>query len=472
MNFPRASVAALLCVAATVGCGVGTPSAITGQKAQAFGNRPVQDTLASKFIGKTSQPGPSEVIVTSRTGAPVQLPGTQIVSSMVVGGRLVSLAKVQSGLTPKAIVEANRGNMQADVVENDLWWAQAAQSAPGSAPPAAPGNGGAPPPSGSLPADEFLSVQYGVHKMSTQDAWKVTLGNPDLVVAVIDTGVDYNHPEFAGRMVKGPNFSYKPVAPAEAGKQGQKSDIPQPGPDDPMDDVGHGTHVAGIIAAAADGKGVVGVAPKVKIMAIKVLAASGGGTTWDVARGIHHAYTNGAKIINLSLGGSKSNDFVEQLVADARRQGCLVLAAAGNNGWNLDGPPVNLGIGSLPHTIFPAMYKGAMAIGATDDQDKLANFSNYGRKVSVVAPGVKIVSTMPLGASVMTRQAGFMTQYDAMSGTSMATPMAAGAAALVMSAHPDWTPDQVQEALERTADNVGPAPFFGRGRINVGKAVL
>ncbi|MBM3274390.1 MAG: S8 family serine peptidase, partial [Candidatus Sericytochromatia bacterium] len=342
--------------------------------------------------------------------------------------------------------------------ENDLWWAQAA---------AVPGAAGTPPGSTS-PADEFQSVQYGLAKMNVADAWKVTLGNPDLVVAVLDTGVDYNHPEFAGRIIKGPNFSYR--KPEPTAKQGEQ---PAPGPDDPMDDFGHGTHVAGIIAAAADGKGVVGVAPRVKIMAIKVMGASGGGTTWDIAQGIHHAYKNGAKIINLSLGGPKSNDFVDLLISDALAHGSLVVAASGNNGWNLDGPPVSLGgLGSVPHSIYPAMYKGAMAVGATDDADKLANFSNYGRKLSVVAPGVKIVSTMPTGPCAMTKKAGFMNHYDAMSGTSMATPMAAGAAALTMSAHPDWTPAQVQEALERTADAVGPAPFFGRGRVNVGKAVI
>ncbi len=471
MQFPcRASIAALIAVAATVGCAVNSPSAITGRSMPAFGNRPVQDTLASKFIGKLSQANPTEVIVTSRTGVAVQLPGTQNVSTLVVGGRTVTLARVAAGMTPQAIVDANRGNPQADVIENDLWWAQAA-------PPAAPTDPGAPPPSGSMPNDEFLSVQYGLSKMNVQEAWKVTLGSPDLIVAVLDTGVDYNHPEFAGRMIKGPNYSYKPAPTpgsnaGEGPKPAPKSDIPAPGPDDPLDDFGHGTHCAGIIAAAADGKGVVGVAPKVKIMAIKVLGASGGGTTWDIARGIHYAYTHGARIINLSLGGGKSNDFVEQLVADARRQGTLVVAAAGNNGWNLDGPPVNTGMGSIPHAIYPAMYKASMAIAATDDQDKLANFSNYGRKVSVAAPGVKIVSTMPTNACAMTKQAGFMNLYDSMSGTSMATPMAAGAAALVMSAHPDWSPDQVQDALERTADNVGPAPFFGRGRINVGKAIL
>jgi thermitase len=454
-----------------------SPSAPAPKKGFALGNRSVQETLASRYVGANAPSALAEVIVTSRNGAPVQLPGTQTVSTMVVGGRSVSLARVLPGTSAKAFVEANKGNAQVEVAENDLWWAQAA---------ATPGVAGTPPVS-SLPGDEFQSVQYGLTRMNVAEAWKVTLGNPDLIVAVLDTGVDYNHPEFAGRIVKGPNFSYRKPEPTSGGAasdvsagnsaaapgKAPQSGLPVLGPDDPMDDFGHGTHVAGIIAAAADGKGVVGVAPRVKIMAIKVLGAAGGGTTWDIAQGIHYAYKNGAKIINLSLGGPKSNDFVDLLISDARAHGSLVVAASGNNGWNLDGPPVSLGgLGSIPHSIYPAMYKGAMAVGATDDADKLAAFSNYGRKLSVVAPGVKIVSTMPTGPCAMTKQAGFMNHYDAMSGTSMATPMAAGAAALTMSAHPDWTPDQVQEALERTADSVGPAPFFGKGRVNVGKAVI
>jgi thermitase len=432
-----------------------------GQK-PGLGNRPVSDTLASKFIGRLSQSDPNEVIVASRTGAQVQIPGTQTISRMIVAGREVSLARVLPGSTAKAIVDGNKANPSADVLQNDMWWAQGVTPGPVPADP--------------LPADEYMSMQYGLAKMDVPGAWKVTQGNPDLVVAVLDTGVDYNHPEFAGRMVKGPNFAYRKPEPATADKPAAKPDfpgVPQPtGPDDPLDDFGHGTHVAGIIAAGADGKGVVGVAPRVKIMAVKVLGASGGGTTWDIAQGIQYAYTHGAKIINLSLGGPSQNGFVEMLIADARARGTLVVAAAGNNGWNLDGPPINAGIVQMPKSIYPAMYKASMAVGATDDQDKLGTFSNYGRKVSVTAPGVKILSTMPTTPSAMTVAAGFLKNYDVMSGTSMATPMAAGAAALVMSAHPDWTPDQVEEALTRTADKVGPEPFFGKGRVNVGKAVL
>ncbi|MBM3269140.1 MAG: S8 family serine peptidase [Candidatus Sericytochromatia bacterium] len=476
IGYARALVAVVAAISATVGCGLAAPAPSLGQK-PGMNNRPVADTLASKFVGRLSHAQPSEVIVTSRTGAPVQLPGTQTIATMVVGGKHVSLARPVAGTTLQAIVDGNRSNPVADVAQNDMWWAQA--GAPASTP-------------GAPPADEYQSMQFGLARMDVAGAWKVTQGNPDLVVAVLDTGVDYNHPEFAGRIVKGPNFAYrKPEpttpgsgapgasvqagndAPSPAAPRQQLPGVPQAtGPDDPIDDFGHGTHVAGIIAAAADGRGVVGVAPRVKIMAVKVLGPTGGGTTWDIAQGIHHAVSKGAKIVNLSLGGPTSNGFVELLVADARAKGVLVVAAAGNNGWNLDGPPVNAGIVQVPHTIYPAMYKGAMAVGATDDQDKLGNFSNYGKKVAVTAPGVKILSTMPTTPCAMSVSGGFLKNYDVMSGTSMAAPMAAGAAALVMSAHPDWTPDQVEEALMRTADKVGPEPFFGKGRVNVGKAVL
>jgi thermitase len=281
--------------------------------------------------------------------------------------------------------------------------------------------------------DEYFQMQYGLAQKHITDCWKITQGDPNLIVGVVDTGIDFNHPEFKDRVVKGPNFLFRP------GWIFNRHDKVGP-----LDDNSHGTHCAGVIgASSADGSGIAGVAPNVKLMAVKSLDARGAGTEYDVMKGVAYAVTNGAKIISLSLGGTGTTSVERKFYDAAVQSGVLLVAASGNTGDAVG---------------FPAAYPGVLSVGATDSGGALAKFSNHDNTLGLTAPGVGILSTVPGNG------------FEKMSGTSMAAPFVAGAAALVWSIHPDWNAQQVKDRLEQTADDKG-APgvdaVFGHGEINI-----
>ena len=277
--------------------------------------------------------------------------------------------------------------------------------------------------------DPMMGDQWALGKINAEGAWKVTTGDSKTVLAIVDTGVDYNHPDLKGRVVTGYDFANDDT--------------------DAMDDQGHGTHCAGIAAASAgNGVGIAGMAPGVTIMPVKVLSASGSGSTSDVVNGIIWAVDHGATVVSLSLGGAGNAEMKQQAIDYAVSKDVLCVVAMGNNGRE--------------YKVYPGANKGAMAVGATDVADKRASFSNYGDWISVGAPGHNILSTIPGGG------------YKAYSGTSMATPYVAGLASLVRSKHPDWTYQQVRAHIEKTADDIGEAGFdkqFGHGRINAAAAL-
>jgi thermitase len=277
--------------------------------------------------------------------------------------------------------------------------------------------------------DPRLAEQWALKNVDAAGAWDVNMGSKKTLLAIVDTGVDYNHPDLAGRVDKGRDFINND--------------------DDAMDDQGHGTHCAGIAAATAnDGIGIAGLAPNVNILAVKVLSASGGGSYESVASGITYAADRGAHIISMSLGGGASSQALQDAVDYAKSKGALVVAAMGNNGRESKS--------------YPAACDGVMAIGATDINDGKASFSQYGTWISVGAPGHNILSTIPGN------------KYAVYSGTSMATPYAAGLAALVKDTFPSMTAAQIREKIEKSADDVGTAGFdkqFGHGRINAANAV-
>lgn len=289
----------------------------------------------------------------------------------------------------------------------------------------------------AVPDDEFYPLQFGLQQKRVPELWGQTKGDPNMIVAVVDTGVDYTHPDLQERVLLGKDFSFRP------GRIFNRKDK-----DGPMDDQGHGTHVAGVIGATANnGIGIAGVAPDVKLMAVKVLSAKGGGTSYDVMKGVAFAITNGAKVVNMSLGGTATTSVEAQFYQAAVQSGALIVAAAGNEADGLG---------------FPAAYPGVLSVGATDSGGELARFSNHDATMSVTAPGVGILSTIP----------GKM--YAKFSGTSMAAPFVSGAAALVWSQHPEWTAQQVKEHLERTATDKG-APgvdsIYGHGEIDIRAAL-
>lgn len=276
--------------------------------------------------------------------------------------------------------------------------------------------------------DELLGKLWGMTKIEAAKAWAVTTGSPDVKVAVVDTGIDYNHPDFGGRVAKGFDFINND--------------------DDAMDDHYHGTHCAGSVGAGINNGGVVGVAPNVSMLAVKVLSRSGSGSYAGVANGIIYAADQGSQIISMSLGGPAGSAVIEDAVKHAISKGSLVVAAMGND--NSERPS------------YPASAPGVMAVGATTSADKRSSFSNFGKHISVGAPGSDILSTMPGG------------KFRSLSGTSMACPHTAGLAGLVKSANPGFTAAQIQAHIEKSADDLGDKGFdkyYGHGRINAGRAL-
>jgi subtilisin family serine protease len=289
--------------------------------------------------------------------------------------------------------------------------------------------------------DPLANQQWFLERIHAPQAWATSTG-AGVTVAILDTGVDAAHPDFGGAVEKGADY---------VTRNGDSKDLH-----------GHGTHVAGIVGARKDnGLGVAGVAPGCNLLAIRVLGESGRSGIFSVARGIKfaadHARKTGRKVvINLSLGASLPVDPVDFLLGwYAQRQGALLVAAAGN-----DGGPVGV----------PARHRYFMAVAATDDQDRKAGFSNFGKQLAISAPGVNILSTTPTYPVNMTTR-GIAQNYAPLQGTSMAAPVVSGVAALVWSRHKDWTAAQVKEALQKSAKPLGDKDQFGAGLVDAAAAV-
>ncbi|MET1038592.1 MAG: S8 family serine peptidase [Aeromicrobium sp.] len=251
--------------------------------------------------------------------------------------------------------------------------------------------------------DTYRTQQWALNRLEAETVWRKSSGK-GIVVAVLDTGVRANHPDLRGRVVKGWDFI---------------------GSDNVANDAnGHGTHVAGIIAARRNNdRGIAGLASQATILPVRVLDGNGNGNTATVARGITYAVKKGADVINLSLAGQTGDRHVAAAVAYAVKKGVVVVAAAGNSGC---------GQARSYTPAYPAVYPGVIAVGATDRYDNVAPYSNCGSYVDVVAPGSSIVSTTvyaPHGGL----GCGYGDNYCRLNGTSMATPYAAASAAVLMS---------------------------------------
>ncbi|MEC0168015.1 S8 family peptidase [Paenibacillus graminis] len=214
------------------------------------------------------------------------------------------------------------------------------------------------------------------------------------------------------------------------------------------DDFGHGTHVAGIIAASINGEGVVGVAPKAEIYAIKVLDKGGRGSYFTLIEGIDWAIKHKMDIINISFGGENPSQILEEKLQEAYDEGILIIAAAGNDGYMGDDT-----------ILYPARYSTAIAVGAIDSSNKRAFFSAKGPDLDLVAPGVKVLSTLPSN------------QYGMKSGTSMAAPHVTGVAALILDKNKKLCPSEVADILESTAKPLGEVSEYGHGIVQAKEAV-
>lgn len=351
------------------------------------------------------------LVVTWRDSAPTELDGAGIAAhraSRVNPDRSVVVAKGGRAAEVAARLEADPrvATVVPDAIGRSLDW----------------------PDPLSEPADPLWDQwQADMRRIGMPSAWSITTGSPDVVVAVLDTGYERTHEDLAS----------VPIVHRYNSRTGTTS---------VTDGYGHGTHVAGTIAAATNNStGVASMAPGVTIMPVKVLDSDGYGYWSDFLEGVDWAVDHGADIINMSLGSYLSAKQIaawQPTFTRAWEAGTMVIAAAGNNDNNT--------------LFYPASFANVVSVSATTNNDTKASFSSYGSAVDISAPGVSIASTYRDNT------------YWAMSGTSMATPHVAGLAALIRSIHPEFTISEVETAIKSTAldlGNAGRDNVFGYGRI-------
>jgi subtilisin family serine protease len=284
------------------------------------------------------------------------------------------------------------------------------------------------------PNDEqyLAGQQWGITQIKAEQAWDITTGAENIVIAILDTGTAPNHPDLDGKVIPG--------------YDAYNND------NDPSDDNGHGTYTAGIAGASSNnGTGIVGTSWGARLMPVKVLGPRGQGSDETIARGIRWAADNGARIISASLGGDIDSQVMRDAVKYAHDKNVLLVASSGNTP---DGKPN-----------FPAAYESALAVGATGRSDTFTGFSSWGPFVDVTAPGVGILSTGWDNGTL---------SYEYGNGTSASCPFVSGIAALVLSVNPSLTADQVKWIIEDSSDDFGPPGFdenYGRGRVNAFRAV-
>ncbi len=281
-----------------------------------------------------------------------------------------------------------------------------------------------------VPDDTYYDNQWGLPSINAPTAWDVTAGGSNsTIIAIIDTGVDITHPDLSPNIIPGYNALNDSTIVT--------------------DEHGHGTHVAGIAAARINNTvGIAGLAGNCKIMPIKVAGASGSMLTSNVAKGIIWAADNGAKVINLSLGGTGYTQTENDAVQYAYNKGVTIVAAKGNSNT------------SAAH--YPADFEHVISVGSVGKTNVKSSFSNYGPTLDVVAPGESIYSSIKGGG------------YGNMQGTSMASPYVAGLAALIVSEKPDLAPDQVSQIITSTCTDLGTVGFdntYGNGLINAAQAL-
>lgn len=275
------------------------------------------------------------------------------------------------------------------------------------------------------PNDTYFSYQYAPNKMEIPSAWDIAQSNSTIKIAIVDTGVQLNHPDLVNKLLPGYDFVNRDTSPEDGN--------------------GHGTHVAGIAAAMTNNtRGVAGIAPLASILPVRVLDNNGSGLLSDIANGIIYAVNQGAQVINLSLGGAQGATTLQNAIDYAWSRGAVIVAAAGNNGV------------STP--TYPANYSNVIAVASTDSADRKSSFSNYGRWVEVAAPGSNILSTYT------------GSYYAYLDGTSMASPQVAGLAALLAGQGRSNT--EIRSIIQNTADPVpGTGTYWIYGRVNANRAV-
>ncbi len=324
------------------------------------------------------------------------------------------------------------------------------------------------------PNDPRLAEQSGLKAISATKAWEIERGSPRIIVGVIDTGVEYNHPDLSANIwinagedlndngvvdsldfngldddhngfvddIRGWDFTDAPNYPDGGDYRDRDAD--------PQDENGHGTGVAGIIAAVTNnGVGMAGVAPGCRLMCLRAFTSGGNGEEDDVCAAIIYAIDNGARVINMSWGDVFVSRLLDDVIHFAASENVVCVSSAGNS--------------ATDQVHYPSAFTNTISVGATDAQDNLAGFSNFGPSLDLVAPGVNILSTTSAGD-----------YNEGFSGTSFAAPFVSGAAALLLSQDPVRDPDAVKSLLITSADDLGTQgwdAYFGAGRLNLERAL-
>nr|WP_308018571.1 S8 family peptidase [Bacillus sp. SRB3LM] len=283
------------------------------------------------------------------------------------------------------------------------------------------------------PNDYYYSLNQNtsLQKMQIPKAWDITRGSTDLVVAVVDSGVQSAHPDLKGKIIPGYDYVRNNADPSK-------------------DELGHGTHIAGTIAAVTDNDiGIAGIAPNVKILSVRVLDRNGYSYNDVIANGITYAVDHGAKVINLSIAMEEPSQVLEDAVNYAWNKGVVLVAGAGNS--------------STSKPYYPAAYANVISVAATDSNDLKWERSNYGMSVDVAAPGVDIMSAVPTNWNPEN-------PYSTKSGTSMATANVSGVVALLASQ--GFSNMQIRESIEKSADKIpGTGEYWKYGRVNAYQAL-
>lgn len=286
--------------------------------------------------------------------------------------------------------------------------------------------------------DPQTGGQYSLDRMRVRDAWSLSTGGSN-VIAVLDTGVQYGHPDLAGRLLTGYDFVNDDT--------------------DASDDNGHGTWVSGIIAANAnDGYGIAGVSWSDKILPVKIMNREGNGSTADLLAAITWSADQGADVINMSVGGFPYSQLMQDAVNDAFSKGAVLVGAAGNN--------------RRQENFYPASFDNVISVSATQVDDEFSNWSSYGPKVDLSAPGSSVLTTNCYVCTYANHNTWGSHTY--ISGTSFATPNVVGVVALMRARYPGYTAQQVVDRLFSTVDDIGYPGMdnrYGRGRVNAYRAL-
>ncbi|RLA93629.1 MAG: hypothetical protein DRG69_06745, partial [Deltaproteobacteria bacterium] len=303
-----------------------------------------------------------------------------------------------------------------------------------------------------VPNDPDFDLQWPLNQSSDHDidapeAWDIETGNESIVIAIIDTGVDWDHPDLSANIW---NNTDEAIDGNDTDGNGYVDDIRGwdfvNNDNNPMDDNGHGTHCAGIAGAVTNNSiGIAGVCWNCAIMLVKGLNSEGIGYEDDLANAIIYAADNGADIISMSWGSYTDSNLIRDAIDYAYNKGVILVAAAGND--------------NITAKHYPAAYDRVIAVSATDNSDAKASFSNWGSWIDVAAPGVNIYSTY------------LNDTYTNLSGTSMSCPFVAGLAGLILS-KTNFSQEEVRTILRSTCDNITSNQYIGIGRINAYKAII